>query len=306
MAYPVRHFDPQTIYFLTSRTMQSRFLMVPSAKTNELIGGILARSVRQCGVELFAHVFTSNHFHAMVRAPSAVSMSQFMQRLQSNIAVKVGRLVDWRGRFFARRYSAEPIVDEGAQVERLTYILSHGVKEGLVSQVKAWPGLSCARALLQGGASVSQRWRNWTHRWKLEVTEKVCVDRFSDACPSETESLTLTPLPAWRDFCAEERSKLVAQLIAHIDATAPNKKAASAKRIVAQDPHHRPLQTKHTPRPKAHASSKLLWIEAVRRYQAILGAFLEASRQWLAGHFEVDFPRHCFRPPPWSVLSKIV
>ena len=64
MAYPVRHFDPQTIFFITSRTIQSRFLMAPSEKTNELIGGILARAVRQCQVELFAYVFTSNHFHA--------------------------------------------------------------------------------------------------------------------------------------------------------------------------------------------------------------------------------------------------
>jgi REP element-mobilizing transposase RayT len=105
MAYPVRHFEPETIYFLTSRTTQSRLLMTPSPKVNELIGGIFARAVRQCGVELFAYVFTSNHFHAMVRAPSAIAMSKFMQRLQSNIAVKVGRLVGWRGRFFARRYS---------------------------------------------------------------------------------------------------------------------------------------------------------------------------------------------------------
>src|ERR1700748_2792940 len=106
MAYPLRHFEPQTIYFVTSRTAQSRFLMRPSPRANELIGGILARAVRQCEVELFAYVFTSNHFHAMVRAPSPIAMAKFMQRLQSNIAVKVGRLVNWRGRFFGRRYSA--------------------------------------------------------------------------------------------------------------------------------------------------------------------------------------------------------
>ena len=163
MAYPIRQFDPQTIFFITSRTIQSRFLMAPSDKTNELIGGILARAVRQCQVELFAYVFTSNHFHAMVRAPSPVAMSRFMQRLQSNIAVKVGRFVGWRGRFFARRYSAEPIVDEGAQVERLDYILSHGVKEGLVSRCQQWPGLSCAKALLEDVAITNLTMRHvWT------------------------------------------------------------------------------------------------------------------------------------------------
>src|SRR4051812_39215450 len=197
MPYPVRHFDPQTIYFVTSRTIQSRFLMAPSDKTNELIGGILARAVRQCEVELFGYVFTSNHFHAMVRARSAIAMSKFMQRLQSNIAIKIGRFVGWRGRFFARRYSAEPIVDEGAQVERLAYILSHGVKEGLVARCQQWPGLSCAQALLDGGKASVHSWRNWTRRWKMEVGKDLKIGRFSAECPSEKEVLELTPLPCW-------------------------------------------------------------------------------------------------------------
>jgi REP element-mobilizing transposase RayT len=294
MAYPVRHFDPQTIYFITSRTLQSRFLLAPSAKANELIGGILARAVRQCEVELFAYVFTSNHFHAMVRAPSAVAMSKFMQQLQSNIAIKVGRLVDWRGRFFARRYSAEPIVDEEAQVERLIYIMSHGVKEGLVSEVKKWPGLSSVRALLDGGSSTMQKWRNWTRRWKMETEESTQVGRFAEECPSELETLKLTPLPAWRGLSAQ------------IDADAPNKNGMSAAQIVAQDPHHRPQQTKHSPRPKAHASTEPLWVAAVDRYRVILAAFRVASRQWLEGHFDALFPAHCFRPPVWSLVSRIV
>jgi REP element-mobilizing transposase RayT len=266
MAYPIRHFDPQTIFFITSRTIQSRFLMAPSDKTNELIGGILARAVRQCQVELFAYVFTSNHFHAMVRAPAPVAMSRFMQRLQSDIAVKVGRLVGWRGRFFARRYSAEPIVDEGAQVERLNYILSHGVKEGLVSRCQQWAGLSCARALLEEEGRSVHQWRNWTRRWKMEVDEDVNVDRFSEACPSETETLELAPLPCWAAFTAQERSRLVAQLVARIDAAAPNATDEDTRHITEQDPHGGPVRTKHTPRPKAHASTKQLWIEAVRRY----------------------------------------
>jgi REP element-mobilizing transposase RayT len=306
MAYPVRHLDPQTIYFITSRTLQSRFLLAPSAKTNELIGGVLARAVRRCEVELFAYVFTSNHFHAMVRAPSSVAMSRFMQQLQSNIAVKVGRLVDWRGRFFARRYSAEPIVDDDAQVERLIYILSHGVKEGLVSEVRRWPGLSSVRALLNGGTSTLQRWRNWTRRWKMETEENIKVGRFAEACPSEAESLDLTPLPAWRGLSAGKRAALVAQLIAQIDADAPNKIGRRPEQIAAQDPHYRPQQTKHTPRPLAHASSIPLWLEAVQRYRVILAAFRAASRQWMEGHFDVHFPAHCFRPPVWSLVSRIV
>jgi REP element-mobilizing transposase RayT len=306
MAYPIRHFDPSTIFFVTSRTIQSRFLMAPSDKTNELIGGILARAVRQCQVELFAYVFTSNHFHAMVRAPSAIAMSKFMQRLQSNIAVKIGRFVGWRGRFFARRYSAEPIVDEGAQVERLTYILSHGVKEGLVSKCQEWPGLSCAQALLKGGGASVHSWRNWTRRWKMEVDEEANIDRFSAECPSEAEILELTPLPCWATLTARERSRFVAQLVAKIDSAAPKQTTENTKHITEQDPHGSPIKTKHSPRPKAHASTKRRWIEAVQQYTGFLSAFRRASREWLSGAFDVEFPQHSFRPPPWFVAPRIV
>ena len=306
MAYPVRHFDPQTIYFVTSRTVQSRFLMAPTTKANELIGGILARAVRQCEVELFAYVFTSNHFHAMVRAPSAIAMSKFMQRLQSDIAIKVGRLVDWRGPFFGRRYSAEPIVDEEAQVERLIYILSHGVKEGLVSTVRGWPGLSCVHALLEGGTASSHRWRNWTRRWRMEVDKEISVGRFSEDCPSDPESLVLSPLPCWAGLTPAQRGGVVAQLVADIDAGAQNKGVKGTAHITKQNPKGRPQQSKQTPRPKAHAPTTEVWIKCVRRYRAFVAVFRQASRQWLAGRFDVEFPPHCFRPPPWAVAARIV
>jgi hypothetical protein len=191
-------------------------------------------------------------------------------------------------------------------VKRLVYILSHGVKEGLVSEVKKWPGLSCVQALLEGGTASFHRWRNWTRRWKMEVGEGINVGRFSKNCPSDLESLVLSPLPCWAGLSGVQRGRLVAQLVADIDAKAPNKAAVRAKHIAQQDPHHKPRYTKLTHRPRAHASSTARWIEAVHRYRAFVAAFRRASSQWLAGIFDVEFPPHSFRPPPWAVPPRIV
>ena len=136
----------------------------------------------------------------------------------------------------------------------------------------------------------------------MEINEETHVDRFSEECPSELESLTLSPLPCWAGLPAEERSRLVAE----IDATAPNKIVEGAAHITVQDPHDRQRRTSHSPRPKAHASTKALWIEAVHRYQSFLAAFRQASRQWLAGALEVQFPAHCFHPPAWGMAPRIV
>ena len=78
------------------------------------------------------------------------------------------------------------------------------------------------------------------------------------------------------------------------------------RHITEQDPHASPIKTKHTPRPQAHASTNLLWIEAVRRYRDFVAAFRRASREWLTGVFEAEFPPYSFRPPPWGVQARIV
>ncbi|WP_395817335.1 hypothetical protein [Archangium minus] len=53
-----------------------------------------------------------------------------MQYLRANLSRKVGKLVDWSGGFWERRYSAEPVLDDAAMVGRLRYVLAHGVNEG--------------------------------------------------------------------------------------------------------------------------------------------------------------------------------
>ncbi|WPB77632.1 hypothetical protein KYC5002_00500 [Archangium violaceum] len=65
-----------------------------------------------------------------------------MRYLRANLSKKVGRLADWSGGFWERRYSAEPVLDDTALVGRLRYVLTHGVKEGLVERSAEWPGLT--------------------------------------------------------------------------------------------------------------------------------------------------------------------
>jgi hypothetical protein len=51
---------------------------------------------------------------------------------------------------WSRRYQAIVVSDEPeAQVTRLRYMLSQGVKEGLVAHPAEWPGASSVKALLE-------------------------------------------------------------------------------------------------------------------------------------------------------------
>jgi hypothetical protein len=187
MAQPLRRFDPRAIYFITSRTMQSRPFMAPGDEADALIGGVLARAVHLREVELFAHVFASDHFHLMIRASSAIEMSKFMQRLRSGIGMKVGHLAGWSGRFFAGRHQAEPISEEEDQLNHLLYILRHGVDEGLDST--RWPGLSCLQPVREGRTAVHQRRSDFA------------------------EPLWLTPLPGWARLARARREQIIEQML---------------------------------------------------------------------------------------------
>jgi hypothetical protein len=71
----------------------------------------------------------------LLSVDDAEQLARFMQYVDGNIAREVGDLVKWKGPFWARRYKAIVVSnEEAAQVERLRYLLAHGVKENLVER----------------------------------------------------------------------------------------------------------------------------------------------------------------------------
>jgi hypothetical protein len=136
-----------------------------------------------------------------------------MGYMSSNLARKVGRSVGWREKIWSRRYQAIVISSEApAQVERLRYVLAHGVKEGLVEKVSQWPGLHCTHSLLTGEA-VEGYWFDGTQEYAARRRgEEIDPMRFATR-----ETLVLSPLPCWKHLPEEQRRKLVADLIAEIE-----------------------------------------------------------------------------------------
>ena len=49
MARRLRMFDEKSIYFITGRTMQGRYLLHPIARVRELMGGVVARGLHYYG-----------------------------------------------------------------------------------------------------------------------------------------------------------------------------------------------------------------------------------------------------------------
>ena len=288
-------YEAAIIYFLTVRCLQGRLFLRPSDRTNEVLGGVLARAARLHGVEIFAFVFASNHVHLLVRAPRS-NLSQFMQHLLTNISKKVGALVGWRGAFWERRYSAEPVLDDEGLLGRIRYILSHGVKEGLVGSCREWPGLTSLPMMLDGEAR-SFRWFHWSNRWKWRRDGKPCP-RFEERC-SSVERLVLTPVPH-PEFCdPDSRRRLLERMVQGIEehwGAVHNHQFRGRAWVLAQRPQHRPERPARSPRPLCHAASKRLVDEFREKSRGFTSAFLTASKRWRSGDFGVAFPISANRP----------
>ncbi|WP_395839738.1 transposase [Cystobacter fuscus] len=248
-------------------------------------------------MRLYAFTFASNHFHLLVWARGA-ALAGFMQYLRANLSRKVGKLVDWSGGFWERRYSAEPVLDDTALVGRLRYVLAHGVKEGLVERSAEWPGLTCLPQLL-GPARRLFRWFNWTKRWSKRGSEDMGAGegRFAEEWAEPVE-LEVAPLPCWEGLGQEERRRAVRGLVEEVEAEARSRSMSvlGERAVRTQHPHTRPERLERSPRPWGHASTRQALNELREQYRAFVAVFREAAVRWRRGDFLARFPPFSFPP----------
>ena len=242
---------------VTSRTIQSRFLLRPSAGLREITLGVLGRAQRRYEVAIVAFVFLSNHYHLLVWVRDAEQLARFVGFLNSNLAREIGRLHGWREKVWGRRYQPVLVSDEpAAQIERVHYLFRQGIKEGLVSDPLEWPGATSLPAMLDG--------RSLTGTWFDRTAE--CLARRREAGPCRQrfvskEVVRLSPLPAWAHLAEGERRRRLEDLLELTRSEAASRiqstgrKAVGPEGVERLDPWDIPAETRRGPAPLVHAAS---------------------------------------------------
>jgi hypothetical protein len=285
------------------RAVQGRPLFRPSPELNEVVLGVLGRAQRLYPVRICGVAVLSNHLHLLLVADRAEEISSFMCYAGSKLAREVNRLTGWSGPVFHDRYSMIVVTQEdAAQIDRLKYLLAQGCKENLVERVREWPGVHCARALLDG-EPLAGRWFDHTARQAARHRgEDADLRRF--AMP---ETVILSPLPCWRHLSPEAYRLRIAEIVEAIEQEAAAERRRTGRRalgrraVLGVHPHRRPTTLARSPAPLVHAATAEVRRSFRDAYRRFVEAFRAAAETFRPQDLTQVFPGGCFPPAPLFV-----
>jgi hypothetical protein len=289
--------DGGALVEVTCRILQGRLLLRPSLELNDIIAGTLGRAQRLYPVDIVAFVPASNHYHLILWVKDAKRLARFAGYFNSNLAREVARLTGWTGKVWERRYQAIVISDEeAAQVERLRYVLAHGIKENLVARLRDWPGIHCVRQIVDG--------EPLTGTW-LDRTQEHAARRRRGEDPDQyatSETAAFSPLRCWNHLSPEAYRERVGKIATEIEegAAAARKRTRAepfgAAKVLTQDPSTRPERVKKSPAPLLHAASKAARQVFYEGFALFVAAYRMAAEKLQKGDPRPGFPWGSFPP----------
>ena len=252
-----------------------------------LIGSAIARAQQKYKTKLFALVVMSNHIQLVVQTKGK-NLSKFMGYVKSRITETLNLLTGKRGPLWSRRYDAQPILDDEAAEERLTYCLDNPVEAGLVESADSWPGLNLAYGMGESDA-IEFEYLDRT-AWHREGRPEKLDDYY------KTATIKLSPLPRLKGL--ERRvvkESVTGWLGTRMKAREKGGKVMGVEGIYQTAFESRPKHPDRSRRPYAFGSKekKKSYYQSVSR---LYGLYAEASERFRDGEYEVTFPTGMYRP----------
>jgi putative transposase len=289
---------PGQFLFINRRCVQRQFLLRPDDETNNAFTYLLGEAAHRFGITVILSQMMSNHHHTAAYDPHGNHV-EFREHLHKLFAKSQNAL---RGRWENLWSSEEPCVVElvsaEALLDKLVYIATNPVKDGLVEKVHHWPGPKFLPALLSGKPIRASRPRHF-FREHGSMPEQIELElKLPDHFAGKAE------------FLAELERR-----IAEVEAGCAAERATSGRRVVGRRAilrqSWRDCPTSRAPRrnlrPRVAERDKWLRIATLQRNKAWRADYRHARALWLAG-FDVEFPygtywlhrfaRVAVKPPP--------
>jgi REP element-mobilizing transposase RayT len=253
-----------------------------------LVGSAIARAQQKYKTKLFSLVVMSDHFHLIVQTKGK-NLSKFMGYVKARITEGINLVTGKRGPLWSRRYDAQPILDDQASEERLSYCLDNPVQAGLVESADQWPGLNCAFAMGDSD-EIEFEYLDRTAWHKAGRHED--LDKYY-----RTATMKLSPLPK---LTSMQRSVVRQSVKSWLGQR--GKERETCGRVLGIEAifetafESRPKEPKRSRRPYAFGSKEKR-SEHYRSISALYAAHETASERFRNGEYRVSFPEGMYRPP---------
>jgi putative transposase len=144
VARPLRIFDPDTIYHITSHGIVSLPIFVDDRDRWRFIG-MLDEVTRKFKWRCLAFCLMTTHYHLLVRPGD--DPSRAMHRLNGRYALEFNRRHGRRGHVFESRYRPRAVETDSHLLEVIRYIALNPVRAGLARTPEGWRWSSYAQLI---------------------------------------------------------------------------------------------------------------------------------------------------------------
>jgi putative transposase len=296
------------VHFVTNRCEHEMFLLLPKDKITAIIQCWFARAL--ClfgdGIEVYAFVFLSNHFHLLLRDTKG-TLAAFMWYFQGNVARAINRELERKGRFWSREYDDVIVPGDAEFLDRYAYTVSNAVKAGLVDKSQQWPGWSSLKGALGDG-----KYRfEMLNRTKLHNAtrrgQKVDKSKFMETWEFE---LAVPPMLEGKE--PGERVGFVKELIRSAEreyrAARGNLPSLGIKKILKQRPTDRPRDPAFRPRIKVYCHDRVERGEWLNGYRCFVGGYKEVFDGYRKAAKKrrrptVEWPEGSYPPSCWYPIG---
>jgi len=197
------------VHFITNRCEHEMFLLLPKERITSIIQCWFARAL--ClfgdGIEVYAFVFLSNHFHLLLRDTKG-TLAAFMWYFQGNVARAINRELERKGRFWFREYDDVIVTGDEEFLDRYAYTVGNAVKAGLVEKSEEWPGWSSLQGALGDGRYRFEMLNRTKYHNATRRGQKVDESQYM-----ETWEFALSVPPMLSGITKTEQNAFVKQLI---------------------------------------------------------------------------------------------
>jgi REP element-mobilizing transposase RayT len=271
---------PGSTNLVTRRCTQRQFLLRPDPETVNAFIYCLAVAAARHEITVLDFIHMSNHLHDVIHDPRGngpAFYELFHKLLAKCMNAFRGR---WENFFSSEQVCVVRIETREALIDRLVYVATNPVKDGLVERVADWPGARGYQALMSGEPLRARR-------------PTFFFSELSTMPAEVTLHLSIPPELGDREtILAEVRARVVA-----VEEEEARRRAETGRRVLGRyavlRQSWRDSPTSREPRRNRRPTfaARSLWaaIEAIQRKYEFVAAYRTARLAWLSG-VRIPFP----------------